>query len=155
MAYATTTRIINAPLSKVWNAWDDFGDIYKFNPNLKGSHLLPGSVSTGLGAERQCDLTDGNSLKERLTRYQPERLLEVEVFEHNLPVKKMVALVEFKAISVRKTEVCMTLTFTPRMGVLGRIMGPIMSKMMKRPISELLKGNAEFVESGKMLNVAA
>jgi uncharacterized membrane protein len=48
--------VVNAPIDQVWASWDKFGDIQDFNPNLNSSKLLTGSISTGVGAKRQCDL---------------------------------------------------------------------------------------------------
>ena len=55
-------QTIGASLVEVWNSWDDFGNIARFNPNLKRSFLLNDSKTTGLGAERQCDFIDGKKL---------------------------------------------------------------------------------------------
>ena len=42
-------KVIDAPVEKVWESWDDFGNIYKFNPGINASRLL-GEDSTGIGA---------------------------------------------------------------------------------------------------------
>ena len=41
MADVTVKRRIKAPVQEVFASWNnEFGDIYKFNPNLNSSHLL-------------------------------------------------------------------------------------------------------------------
>ena len=43
MAKVTVNRTVNAASEKVWVSWDNFGEIYKFNPNLEHSHLIQSS----------------------------------------------------------------------------------------------------------------
>lgn len=57
MARLTVARRIDAPIDEVWKSWEDFGNIYRFNPGLKHSYLLSDpDRPTGVGSERQCDL---------------------------------------------------------------------------------------------------
>jgi hypothetical protein len=53
MATLTVSKQVDASVQDVWATWEDFGNIYKFNPVLKHSHLLSDSSEpTGVGSER-------------------------------------------------------------------------------------------------------
>jgi len=40
MAEISLSKTVNAPAGQVWASWDDFGNIYKFNPGIAASKLL-------------------------------------------------------------------------------------------------------------------
>ncbi|MEM8704391.1 MAG: SRPBCC family protein, partial [Pseudomonadota bacterium] len=66
MAEVVVTQEVNAPLADLWQSWDSFDEIYRFNPVINQSPLLPRSAPTGMGAERVCKHIDGKTyLKER------------------------------------------------------------------------------------------
>ena len=156
MAKVIVTRIINAPVADVWAAWDDFGNIDRFNPNLKQSGLINGSARSGLGAERQCDLKDGkNYIQERVVDYQPERRMTVDIFNGSLPLKRAKATIEMTPQAVRRTELTFTMEFTPGMGLLGQLMVPMMKPQFRRMLSGLVDANKAYVERGEEVRRAA
>ncbi len=156
MAKVTVTRTVNAPLQDVWASWDNFSDIYRFNPNLNGSHLLPGSASTGMGATRQCDMRDGkNFIQERIIGYDPHRKLVIDIYNGTLPLKSAVATFDFRAHGAQRSEVTMTMEFTPKMGLLGKMMLPLMKRQFRPMLQALLDANAAYVETGTEVSRAA
>ena len=97
MARVIVRKTVNAHVSRVWDSWDAFGDIDRFNPHLKRSFLLPDSSATGLGAKRQCDMADGkNYVREKIIGYQPERRLEIDFFDGTMPLKSAKATFDFR-----------------------------------------------------------
>jgi len=151
------TRIINAPVSRVWQSWADFGDIYKFNPNLSSSRLLSDKTEpTGIGSRRECELTDGkNYLREEIVEYQHEKKIALNVYESSMPIETMLATFVFKQISTDKTEVTMTSEFKPKGGWLGRLMLPLMRRQFRPMLQALLDCNASYVETGRGVPLAA
>ena len=150
MAQVEVERIVDAPLSEVWASWDNFGDIRIFNPNLSDSFLINGSQPTGLGAMRQCDMKDGkNYIRERIVGYEPERRLEIDIYEGTLPMKDLRAVFTFDALGPARTRVTMTMHFTPGMGFVGRLALPLMKAQMARLLGGLLTGNKAYVERGE------
>lgn len=155
MNKVTEKLIINAPLSEVWVAWDDYGNIACFNPNLKGSHLINASQKTGLGATRQCDLIDGkNYIRERIVEYSPERRMAVDIYAGTLPFKKARVDIELSAVGQNRTEVSFTMAFQPKMGILGLLMVPLMKPQLRKSIGKLLNANRAFIEDGELANAA-
>lgn len=155
MAKASATRTIDAPISKVWASWDNFGDIYVFNPNIVKSHLLNNKISTGIGATRQCDFTDGkNHIKERIIGYVPEQSMTIDIYDGTVPLKRAVATITFVEVGLRRTEIKMEMDFIPKLGFLGKLMIPMMQKQFTKAITGLLAGNAAHVEKNSHLNAA-
>ncbi len=155
MANVTVQRTINASVEKVWESWDDFGGIYKFNPNLKHSRLLEGSQATGQGAKRQCDISDGkNWIREEVLEYIPHNRMKINIYEGTMPLKQAIATLRFKSINANQTEVTMTMEFEPKMGLLGKLMLPMMKPKFKGMLGALLEGNDKFVTQGQLINAA-
>lgn len=155
MAKVTVNRTVNAPIEKVWASWDNFGEIYKFNPNLQHSHLIQGSQSTGKGAKRQCDINDGkNWIREEVIEYVPHNKMKIDIYEGTMPLKKAIATLDFKQINKNKTEVTMIMEFEPKMGILGKLMVPMMKSKFKGMLNALLAGNEAFVTQNKIVDAA-
>ncbi|MGO1120633.1 SRPBCC family protein [Rhodovibrionaceae bacterium A322] len=155
MSEVFVTRVVEAPLSDVWASWDDYGSIWKFNPGLKGSYLLEGSTETGIGALRQCDLADGkNYIREKIIGYEPEKTLVLDIYEGTVPIKRATASFEFSALGPNRTAVSMRMVFELKMGILGRLMAPILKGQFTRTLQALLDGNAAYVERGVQVSNA-
>lgn len=155
MATVTVRRTVAAPPSEVWASWDDFGGIAAFNPNLRGSRLMPGSAPTGLGATRQCDMKDGrNHIRERVTAYEPSRRMVVDIYEGTMPLKRAEATITLEPKGPRSTEVAMRMEFTPKFGPLGAMMVPMMRPQFRRMLQALLDANAAYVERGQTVRAA-
>jgi len=155
MAKVKVYKRINAEVKKVYASWnDDYSNIYKYNPNLKHSHILKESPrQSGLGALRQCDMKDGkNWIKEKVIKTEKNKLLVLDIYEGTLPFKTAIASIEFEEVSPVQTDVIFTMDFKPKMGIFGLILVPLMKKMFKPSLQSLLDGSADFIESGKQVN---
>ena len=156
MARVTVTKTVKAAVSDVWKSWDAFGDIDRFNPQLKRSFLLQDSSPTGLGAARQCDLADGkNYIREKIVGYEPERKLEIDIYEGTMPLKSARATFDFREQGTSQTEVSMTMNFVPKFGLLGALMIPMMKPQFKKVLQSMLDSNAAYVERGETVAQAA
>ncbi|MXU66671.1 SRPBCC family protein [Oceanomicrobium pacificus] len=154
MATITVSRIVNAPVAEVWRSWDDFGTIDLFNPHLSRSFLLDEGAATGLGAKRQCDLKDGkNYIREEITAYVPERVMEIDIYDGTMPLRSAVARIEFEPLGPNRTEVQFTMRFTPKFGAIGRMMVPLMKRQFSKMLGDLLDGNAGYIE-GELVDAA-
>ncbi|MEM8849995.1 MAG: SRPBCC family protein [Pseudomonadota bacterium] len=146
MAHVTVDRIVKAPPLDVWQSWDDFGNIAAFNPNLSGSHLLD-TQTTGLGATRQCDLSDGkNHIRERIVEYVPGERMVVDIYDGTMPLKAAKAVITLTPQGKHRTRVQMRMEFVPKFGALGVLMVPLMKPQFRKMLRALLDGNAAHVE---------
>lgn len=139
---------INAPLATVWESWDRFGEIARFNKGLLKSALLSGSPATGRGAKRRCDLKNGKSfLIEEVTGYRALEWMEITVTDSNLPVKTVRLQLTFSAPTPLTTKIMAKVDFTMKYGPLGRLMKIPARKEFRGDISRLLQGNKAFNEA--------
>ena len=156
MPSVNITKTVDAPVSEVWNSWDDFANIDKFNPNLNRSFLIDNNGETGLGATRQCNLSDGkNHIQERIVEYQPERKLTVDIYNGTMPLKSARAEVAMRPVGANRTELSFTMTFVPKFGLLGRMMVPLMKPQFRKLLTQLVEGNRAYVEDGVVIARAA
>ena len=156
MANVSVTRDIDAPLAEVWESWDDYGNIDKFNPNLNRSFLIDDNGATGLGATRQCDLNDGkNHIQERIIGYEREKEIKIDIYNGTLPLRRAVATFSFEALGPAATRVTMHMEFTPKFGVLGQLMAPMLMAQMRKLLGKLLDGNKAYLEDGVVIARAA
>lgn len=150
------TKRINAPIDKVWESWDDFANIDIFNPNITESHLLTSAGPTGVGTKRHCSMPGGkNYVREKITAYEPKKRIELEIFETNMPMKKMVIDTRFRSITETVTEITQKTEFELKMGIIGKLMGPMMKKQFEPLMGKLLEGNRKYLEKGITVNRAA
>ncbi len=87
----TITRQIAAPIEKVWEVLDDFGDIAKWSPGVKSSELTSdGPVRKG--STRHCDFSPMGGVNERIDTYIPNQQMTVNLYEtFKLPISGAVA----------------------------------------------------------------
>ncbi len=149
MSEISVTRIINAPIGRVWDAWDDFGAVSRFSPEISRSEHVSGTPETGLGAERHCEMLNGRFMRERITEYDAPRRMKVEVVDCNLPIRDVTVTFDLHERAVDETEITMTMTFRPK----NRFFGALMISSMRRTIAEglgrLLVSNKRYVETGQ------
>ncbi len=156
MAKVHLKRMIDAPVAKVWDSWNDYGNVDKFNPNLSRSFLIGDNGETGLGATRQCDLNDGkNYIQEKIIAYVPERKIVVDIYNGTMPLKRAVATIELIPLAANRTEVNFTMEFTPKFGILGKVMIPLMKPQFKKLLNKLIDGNKAYLEDGVVIARAA
>lgn len=157
MARVTVSKRIDATIDEVWKSWDDFGNIYKFNPSVTSSTLLNDEGKpTRVGTKRQCDLSDGkNWVREEIVGYDPGKSMKIDVYDGTLPLKSMVATIELEKITEYRTRVRFTADFEPKFGVVGKLMVPIMKRQFGALLQSLLDGNANQVVTARQIAVAA
>ncbi len=146
MGHFTVSRQIDAPVDRVWEVLDDFGDIQRWNPGVTASALTTeGDVS--LGSERVCELKPIGTIKERITSYKPGEQMTIHIYEMaKLPLEEGIA--DFALAPVNGgTEVTIDYRYTASV----RLMEPFMKKPLTKGLGGLLKGlqiESEKVASG-------
>ena len=150
MPKITATAVAQAPLQDLWDTWDAYPDIYLYNPNIKASYTINNTASTGVGAERQCDLNNGKDwLKERIAVHRPLERLEIDIYDSSMPMKAMRAIFDFRARGANRSQVTMTMQYTPKFGLLGLLMT---RPMMRRQLQKLVDASARHAETGATVN---
>ena len=115
-------RNINAPTEAIWAYLSDFSNIRRFHPLLKNSYFIDGSEHNDLGATRQCDLKDGNFIKEKITDWKEGSHYAVDIVESSMPIKKAKAVFGVRSTGKNTSEVYMDMDITPK----SRLMKPML-----------------------------
>ncbi len=133
----TVTREISAPVEKVWEVLNNFGDIAEWSPGIKRSALTSdGPVAKG--STRHCDFAPLGGVNERIDTYAPNERMTVNLFEtFKLPISGAVA--DFN-IAARDdgTELTLHYSYTPNR--LGRVAKGSTDKQMRKGINGLADG---------------
>jgi len=151
MKTITTDLNLDAPASLAWEKLADFGNIADFNPNLSGSFLLEGSAPRGVGAERQCDMTNGRDfIRERVTAWEEGRSYSVDIFEGTMPLKTAHATLTVEPRGLATSHVTMSLTYEPKFGAFGALLDVVMlRRMLLQSCARVLEGLGDEVAAGK------
>lgn len=149
MSEVILKRTVNVPIEAAWDIWDDYGNIVKFNPFLSGSHVLAESEveTTGLGCKRVCEFKDGkNYLKEEITEYEPYKKMVLDIYASTLPTKEAKATIAFEALHTQSTEVTFTMAFTPKMGILGKVISPLMKMQFSKLLGQMMDAFVDYAQ---------
>ena len=152
MAKAINQRIVDAPLAACWDAWNRFGDIDFFSNAVKKSYLMDGGPQEGMGAIRHCDLADGkNFLEEKIVAYVPNKTISYAVINGSMPLKSDVAKIDLKALGANRTEMTFTMDFEPSMGIVGKLLLPIMKPQFTKTLGRILDGYKAGIEKAALV----
>ena len=149
-SFAMETKI-EAPVTEVWQALGEIGDIYRWNPGVRASHTTS-DQEAGLGATRYCDLGGKNYLDEEVVLWQPNEKLTMRITGTNLP---------FATADIRftlhpengSTVVTVSPLYKLKYGVMGELLDRVyVRKSYQKGMESLLAGLKAYVEGKAMVN---
>jgi hypothetical protein len=79
---------IEAPLAFVWATLARLDALQEYDPGVRQS-VVRSERSSGLGADRHCEIAGGGWFRERVTVWEPERELEFTLHDCTLPVRSL------------------------------------------------------------------
>ena len=121
MRSITVKRRISAAPAAVWAVSADFPNIEAWNSGVTKSFSTSESTS-GVGAQRHCDLAPFGVLEETVKEWEEERRLVVNIDSaKKLPMSRGVATFLLNAAGDGATEVANQ----PKFGVIGQLLGSI------------------------------
>jgi uncharacterized membrane protein len=139
---------IDAPAGKVWQVLADLEQVQHYNPVVAQARYVS-SNREGVGAARRCEFKPKGFSVERVTDWQPEQVLGLEVVESSWPLKSSRWWTRLSHENGR-THVSQDLEYEPKFGVLGRAMdAAMMRRKMDQTIADIFEGLKEFVERGE------
>ncbi|MCP3994801.1 MAG: SRPBCC family protein [bacterium] len=132
----TITRQIDAPVEKVWEVLDDFGDIQRWNPGVVTSELTSvGPVQEG--ATRSCAFAPFGNVNERIDEYRINERMTVSIFEtFKLPISSAVA--DFN-LAPTDGGTQLTLHYSYTLNLLGKLMRSYTRKQLEKGLGGLAK----------------
>ena len=133
----TIIRQIEAPVERVWEVLNDFGDIQRWSPGITNSELTSdGPVSEG--STRHCDFAPLGGVNERIDRYEPNRRMTVNLYEtFKLPISGAVA--DFD-IGPHDGGTRVTINYSYNPNLLGRVLKGVTGDQMRRGIGGMAQG---------------
>jgi uncharacterized protein YndB with AHSA1/START domain len=132
----TITRQIQAPVETVWEVLHDFGDIQRWNPGVKVSHLTSEGPVTE-GSSRRCEFTPFGAVHERIDFHQPNERLTVNIHEtFRLPISSAVA--DFN-LTPTDDGTTLTLHYSYTSNLLGRLLRSYTDKQLRKGIGSMAR----------------
>ena len=78
----------NCPPEAVWSLLSDLEAVARYNPTIRAA-AVTGSLGTGVGASRACELVPKGRVVERVTHWEEGRSVGLEVAESDWPIHYM------------------------------------------------------------------
>ena len=119
MPEVTKSLDVPVPAIQVWKALADFGAIDRFHPGLTGSHLK-GEQASGVGTIRQCYLSGGGHIIEKVIDWKEGESYTIEVTETSLPLKRARTTLSVVSTDANTSRVSMTIDYVPKHGAIGK-----------------------------------
>jgi uncharacterized protein YndB with AHSA1/START domain len=130
----TITRQIEAPVEKVWEVLEDFGDIAKWNAGVKRS-AKTSQGEVGQGTTRHCDFSPLGGVEERIDSFVPNERMTVALFDTSkLPISGGTA--DFR-LAARDGATDLTIDYSYTLNRMGRIAKGTTDKQMRKGINGL------------------
>lgn len=145
------TLEINASVEQVWDVlFNQYGDIHIHNPTMQSSNYINDSVKGDINVVRHCQFNDKLFLDEKITDFNENESVTIEVIKHNLPMlKHLSATYELKSLGSNKTELRMVSQNSTSLG----FMIHLMKGQLKKSVGQHLFGMKYFIETGKTVDM--
>ena len=140
----TVTKTLTSSKEAVWKNLKNFAGVQNYHPTVTVSKSLNGK-EFGMGAERSCTFTDGNTIKERIVDYTENEGYKVDIIDFGkMPIKYAQAHLGIREAANGANEVFMSMNFKAKMGPLGWVMERV---MMKKSFIKLVTGVLDGLDS--------
>ncbi len=149
MSTIKVTHTYSQSPSTVFATLNDFAGIHRFHPLLESSPRVEGTPANGAGAERVCNLYDGNTLHERIVSAETDQWLVVEIVDTSMPMARGGGRFDLAPTASGGTELTMTMDFEMKMGLLGKALDKlVVARKFKANLELLLAALHEHLETG-------
>lgn len=132
-------------MEKVWQVLADLESVRFTNPLVKTVKIISPNKE-GVGSARHCDFKDGKFVEERITAFEPNRLISFELYKHQWPLVFM-----RWANNLEKSDGGALLTsdteYELKFGLLGKILDSIiMRRKFYQIITNALNDTKRYIE---------
>jgi carbon monoxide dehydrogenase subunit G len=140
---------MHAPADRVWEVLDDFGGVWRYNPNVESSQVI-NDTETGTGACRECVFADGSRLEETVTDYRPGEGYTVEFTDVGpYPLVSSTVRLDVEEADDHHSRVTFTAEFQPKYGPFGWLLGRVvMEQRFETQLDSVLDGLATHLRTG-------
>lgn len=141
------------PRAEVFAVLADTAGIHRFHPFIERSPLHEGTPAQGVGSERTCHFSDGNSVSERVVAFEADTSLRIDIYEGTMPLNAAAAQFTLSDAPGGGTLVQMDMDYTPKFGVLGQAMDAlVMRRKFTGMLDLLLAGLDEHLRTGAVID---
>ncbi len=138
MSNFTVSRETTQGRDELWAVLADFPNIADWTAGLTASHATSERTS-GVGAQRHCDLSSGGTLEETVREWDEGHTLTISIDEvTKVPLKRATSTFRIDK-SAKGHTITMETDFTPKGGPFGRLLGPVLKPLLKKGNGGLLK----------------
>ncbi len=139
--------VINTPVEKVWKVLADLESVCFYNVTVKSARYAS-SNKEGKGASRYCELLPKGYVKEQVTEWEENRVLAIELIEHQWPVAFMRWRTELQPKG-DATFVTQNLEYETKFGIFGKFLNIlIMRKKLDQTLTQVFKDLKRYIETG-------
>jgi carbon monoxide dehydrogenase subunit G len=137
---------IAAPSAKVWATLADLTQVQRYNPTVQSARI-EGTQMTGVGTHRVCALVPKGSIKEKVTRWEPERCLGMEVAESDWPIVFMKWDTTL-SLQDNGTLVTQRMDYQVKFGLLGKLLNAlVMQRKLDSTIADVFQRMKTHIEA--------
>lgn len=148
MTQITTSRIINAPASQVWEIISNYHNADVYHPLLQSVEQLT-ELERGVGAARQCNLYNNSSVVETVIEWEEGKSYTVETNEQPI-FGQTKGTMRVTPIDANSSQVRVATTYTPKWGLFGKLLDFLLFKMIvNHAVDRVLNGLQHHVETSE------
>ncbi len=145
--HLTSQRRAAASPAAVWAVFADFPNLADHWGGLKGSRLV-GDQRQGVGARREVDLAPVGSMVETVTVWEEGRTLTTTNQPSRLvPLKQAEARLTLEPAG-DGTAMTFDYRYVPKGGPMGRLIGPVIDRMLRTNFESMLAAVEEAASTG-------
>ena len=124
---------INAPVEKVWRSLANL-ESAKFTNSMVKTVKIISQNKEGVGSARHCDFKDGKFVEERVTVFEPNKLISFELYKHQWPLIFMRWTNKLEKHG-NNTLLISDTEYELKFGIFGKIMNIL---IMRRKFSQII-----------------
>jgi len=133
------------PPGRVWSLLSDLEAVAHYNPGVRRA-VIEGDQRQGVGARRACELSPKGRVVERVTHWEAERALGLEVAESDWPIRFMRWVTRVEP-SETGTRISQSLEYELKFGLLGRLLDRlVMRSKLTRTLDEVFASLVKHAE---------
>jgi hypothetical protein len=123
------------PPAPLWELLSDLEAVQRYNPGVRRA-AIEGSQRSGVGARRSCELLPKGRVVERVTHWEDERALGLEIADSDWPIHFMRWVTRLEP-NGNGTRITQSLEYRVKFGPLGWLFDRL---IMKRKLTATLDG---------------
>lgn len=153
MTYIERSIEVDAPAAKVWGVFADFAGVAAWHPYMESARLDEGSAAEGVGAARICEFGPKMAIRETVQAWDDNGSMTIGIdFVRGMapPIRDIAAAVHVKPNGDDRSTLTLTMQYTPKLWVLGRLLDVVMIVPQYRTVfGHMLEAAKQYAQTGE------